>query len=195
MFTCNSFTPKSDQFQISPAASPETLHHTVWRTWLSIAYSDERWLYYQFSLPRLYTFPLGRLGECTFWTWEWNGSCPPPSKKLQHVIVFPFQSVLHCSRNSVAVHKMKVAPYPLWPDTSVAGRWTFGLPLDNGEFPKSTTEVPFFFCCCCEVWVATIYNWTTKGCLEKKKLRTHASRLNQWIYLTDLLVCNANIKI
>ena len=27
------FTPKSDQGQISPAASPEILHHTVWRTW------------------------------------------------------------------------------------------------------------------------------------------------------------------
>ena len=25
------FTPKSDQFQISPAASPVILHHTVWR--------------------------------------------------------------------------------------------------------------------------------------------------------------------
>ena len=25
-------------FQISPATSPEILHHTVWRTWLSIAY-------------------------------------------------------------------------------------------------------------------------------------------------------------
>ena len=32
------FTPKSDQLQISPAASPETLHHTVWRTWLFILY-------------------------------------------------------------------------------------------------------------------------------------------------------------
>ena len=44
----NLFTSKSDQFQISPAASPEILHHTVWRTWLCIAYSDgsdERWLY------------------------------------------------------------------------------------------------------------------------------------------------------
>ena len=50
----NPFTPESDQFQISPAASPEILHHTVWRTWLFIAYSDERWLYYQFSLPHLY---------------------------------------------------------------------------------------------------------------------------------------------
>ena len=32
----NPFTPKSDQFQISPAGSPEILHHTVWRTWLFI---------------------------------------------------------------------------------------------------------------------------------------------------------------
>ena len=39
------FTPKNDQFRISPAASPVILHHTVWRTWLFVAYSDERWLY------------------------------------------------------------------------------------------------------------------------------------------------------
>ena len=38
----NPLTPKSDQLQISPAASPEILHHIVWRTWLFIAYSDER---------------------------------------------------------------------------------------------------------------------------------------------------------
>ena len=54
----NPFTPKSDQVQISPAASPEIWHHTVWRTWLFIAYSDERWLYYQFSLPHLYIFSI-----------------------------------------------------------------------------------------------------------------------------------------
>ena len=30
------FTPTSDQFQISSAASPEILHHTVWRTWAFI---------------------------------------------------------------------------------------------------------------------------------------------------------------
>ena len=38
----------------SPApagVSPEMLYQTVWRTWLFIAYLDERWLYYQFSLP------------------------------------------------------------------------------------------------------------------------------------------------
>ena len=55
-FMVNPFTPKSYQFQISPAASLEVLHHTVWRTWLFIAYSDERWLYYQFSLLHLYIF-------------------------------------------------------------------------------------------------------------------------------------------
>ena len=54
----NPFTPKSDQLQISPAASSEILRHTVWRTWLFIAYSDERWLYYQFSLHHLYLFYL-----------------------------------------------------------------------------------------------------------------------------------------
>ena len=48
----NPFTPKGDQFKnISPAASPDILHHTVWRTWLLIAYSDERWLSTKFSLP------------------------------------------------------------------------------------------------------------------------------------------------
>ena len=45
--------PKSDQFQISPTASPEILHHAGWGTWLFIAYSDERWLHYQFSLQHL----------------------------------------------------------------------------------------------------------------------------------------------
>ena len=38
----NPFTPESDQCQISPAASQEIWHHTVRRTWLFIAYSDER---------------------------------------------------------------------------------------------------------------------------------------------------------
>ena len=54
----NPFTPESDQCQNSPAAPPEILHHTVRRTWLIIAYSDERWLYYEFLLPYLYIFSL-----------------------------------------------------------------------------------------------------------------------------------------
>ena len=60
------FTPKRDQFQISPAASPVTLYHTVWRTWLYIAYSDERWSYYL-------TYTLLWLGECTVLNWEVKG--------------------------------------------------------------------------------------------------------------------------
>ena len=65
----NPFTPKSDRFKISPAHSSEILRHRVWRTFLFIAYSEKRWLYYQFSLPHLYIW----LGECTFWAWEWKG--------------------------------------------------------------------------------------------------------------------------
>ena len=45
-YSLNPFTPESDQCQNSPAASQEIWHHTVWRTWLFIAYSDEKWLYY-----------------------------------------------------------------------------------------------------------------------------------------------------
>ena len=43
----NPFTPRS-------TSSAKILHHTVWRTWLFIAYSNERLIYYQFSLPHLY---------------------------------------------------------------------------------------------------------------------------------------------
>ena len=58
MIFFNHFIPKSDQYQISPATSPEILHHTVWRTWLFMAYSDARWLYYQLSLPSVIQFSL-----------------------------------------------------------------------------------------------------------------------------------------
>ena len=50
----NSFTPKSDQLQISPVISPKILHHPEWRIWFFIAHSHERWLYDIFSLPHLY---------------------------------------------------------------------------------------------------------------------------------------------
>ena len=50
----NPFTPESDQCQNSPAASQEIWHHTVWRTWPFIAYSDEKWLYYKFLLHHSY---------------------------------------------------------------------------------------------------------------------------------------------
>ena len=50
------FTPKSGQRPISPAAAPEILYHTVWRTWLFTASSYGRWLYHQSSLPHLYIY-------------------------------------------------------------------------------------------------------------------------------------------
>ena len=53
----NPFTPRSDQFQISPAASPE-IYHAVRRTWLFIAYRDEGWLFYQSSTTSLIHFSL-----------------------------------------------------------------------------------------------------------------------------------------
>ena len=59
----NPFTPESDQCQNSPAASQEIWHHTVWRTWLFIAYSDEKWLYYKFSYKSLIQSLFERLGE------------------------------------------------------------------------------------------------------------------------------------
>ena len=54
----NPFTPKSDQSQISTAASPGILHCTVWRTWLFVSYKVDRWLCYQVSLHHLYISPL-----------------------------------------------------------------------------------------------------------------------------------------
>ena len=41
-----------------PLQPHQKYYITVWRTWLFIAYSDERWLYYQFSLPHLYIFSI-----------------------------------------------------------------------------------------------------------------------------------------
>ena len=52
----NPFTPKSDQFQISPAASPAILHDTAWRTWLFIAYSDGKCFCYQILTTSLIHF-------------------------------------------------------------------------------------------------------------------------------------------
>ena len=68
----NPFTPESDQCQNSPATSQGIWHHTVWRTWLFIAYSDEKWLYYKFSLHHSYNRFL-KGWENTLWVQEWKG--------------------------------------------------------------------------------------------------------------------------
>ena len=42
VLSCSLSLPRVTNFKISPAASPEILHLTVWRAWLFMAYSDER---------------------------------------------------------------------------------------------------------------------------------------------------------
>ena len=56
--TINPLTPKSDQYQISPGDSAGILHHTVGRTWLFIAYSDEKRLYYQILIASFVDFSI-----------------------------------------------------------------------------------------------------------------------------------------
>ena len=54
------FTPKND-WSISNLPCSLTRNitsHSLWRTWPFIAYSDEGWSYYQFSLPHLYYISL-----------------------------------------------------------------------------------------------------------------------------------------
>ena len=58
--------------QISPAASPETLRHTVWRTWLFIAYSDEGWLILPIPLPHFTLYFVFRKIERTYFLTEFG---------------------------------------------------------------------------------------------------------------------------
>ena len=77
------FTTKSDQFQITPATSPEILHYAVWRTWLFIAYSDELWSCTANSHYITYTLLFERLGECTLW--------PQGNNRFKNVMETPLQ--------------------------------------------------------------------------------------------------------
>ena len=54
----NPFTPKSDQVQIFPAASPEISHRTVWTTWLFIPYSDRKMIIITILITSLVRFSL-----------------------------------------------------------------------------------------------------------------------------------------
>ena len=49
------------------------VRHSVWRTWLFTAYSDEIWSYYQFSLHHSYV--VGRMYFWTYNNWEWKFNC------------------------------------------------------------------------------------------------------------------------
>ena len=51
-----------------------SVYHTVWRTWLFIDYSDEEWLYHQFSLPHTFSFEkVGRqMCRCSGFAYEFT---------------------------------------------------------------------------------------------------------------------------
>ena len=55
--------PRVIYVKFPPQPHQNNQHHRVWRIWLFIAYSDEGWSYYQFSLHHLY-ISLWRLGGC-----------------------------------------------------------------------------------------------------------------------------------
>ena len=69
----NPFSPKSDQFQISPAASPVILHHILWRIRLFIALLRCKIIILPILTTSLILLLFKRLWECTFWTWDWKG--------------------------------------------------------------------------------------------------------------------------
>ena len=50
------------------------LYDTVWRTWFFIAYSNWKMIIVPSKPHNLtYIFLFKRLGECSFWAWEWKG--------------------------------------------------------------------------------------------------------------------------
>ena len=65
------FTPKSDQNPISPAASPEILHHSMKKMAL---HSFLRWKLIILPIPTTSPIHLSLKGweNVCFWTWEWN---------------------------------------------------------------------------------------------------------------------------
>ena len=67
LFQLGPSTPKSDQFRIS--AAPEMLPYSM----KNLAFQRFRWLYWNNPHYLTRTCLLKRLGECTFWTWEWKG--------------------------------------------------------------------------------------------------------------------------
>ena len=62
----------ADQCQISPAASSEFSHHTVWRTWLLIAYSHMKDDYTTNSHYLTYTFLFKNWEDVLFELWDLN---------------------------------------------------------------------------------------------------------------------------
>ena len=100
-------TPASDQCQNSPAASQEIWHHTVWRTWLFIAYSDEKWLYYKFSLHHSYNRFLKGWGNTLFeLRSERVNPFTPKSDQVQISPVASPSKITSHSKENVAFHSL-----------------------------------------------------------------------------------------
>ena len=86
----NPFIPNNDKFQISPAASPEILHHTVRRTWLFIACSDERRIIQpitttsltHFSLKVWENVSLSRKAHARWIHWSPDSQCCRVSQRI-----------------------------------------------------------------------------------------------------------------
>ena len=106
--------------QISPADSAEILNHIVWRTWLSIADSDERWLCYQISL-RLSTHPsetkFGGVktssktqGQIVGWRGNWGERRNDDGEEKELFPSFPFLSAPSPSPSAVVSSSAPVSP-------------------------------------------------------------------------------------
>ena len=120
----NPFTPKSDQFQVSPAASPEIRHHTVW-----FLHSLLRW---KMIILTILTTSLvfGRLGEYTFWTWEWKAT----SVSYTNFVSWTQKTFLKIFRNIwskvrlttyfTSVRHRTAAPRCTWQQRMVTWKWS-----------------------------------------------------------------------
>ena len=134
--------PKSDQVQISPVASPVILHHTVWRTWLFIAYSDWKMI----LVPVLTT----SLIHFSWKGWE-NVLFELGSERVKKVVNWYKWIIFHLSKLWKAMFFVLCADYCQWGWRGNLKLITLGservnhyydLLHRNGEWCKS-------YCCMC----------------------------------------------
>ena len=117
----NPFTPEGDQCQNSPAASQEIWHHTVWRTWLFIAYSDEKWLYYKFSLHHSYHRFLKGWENTLFELRSERVKQPAQSRSMRQNVTKYKDTIYYPGKNAVYYVMLKGGIHPYC--TSCSIRW------------------------------------------------------------------------
>ena len=86
----NPFTPKSDQFQIFPLQPHQKYYTTQYE---ELGFSSLTQMKDDDTTNSHYpthTFLFRKLGECTFWTWEWKGKTLQPTADflLTHFLHF-----------------------------------------------------------------------------------------------------------